>query len=88
MNVSSRVRAVKGPRTALGYTVAVAGTIVVTAVLLMFRGDASKTNVVLAFLLVVVAAAATGGLGPGLVASALGFLAFDFLFSTFALRGC
>jgi two-component system sensor histidine kinase KdpD len=80
MDVSRRALAVKGPRTALGYTVAVGGTTAASAVLLLFRDDASKTNVVLTFLLVVVAAAATGGLGPGLTASGLGFLAFDFLF--------
>ncbi len=80
MDVSRRVLAVTGPRTALGYGVAVGGTTAATAVLLLFREDVSKTNVVLTFLLVVVAAAATGGLGPGLGASALGFLAFDFLF--------
>ena len=79
MDVTRRL-AVTGPRAALGYTVAVGGTVAVTAVLLAFRGEATKTNVVLAFLMVVVAAAATGGLGPGLTAAGLGFLAFDFLF--------
>jgi two-component system sensor histidine kinase KdpD len=58
----------------------VLGTTLVTALLLLLRGDVSKTNVVLGFLIVVVVAAATGGLGPGLVAAALGFLAFDVLF--------
>jgi two-component system, OmpR family, sensor histidine kinase KdpD len=53
---------------------------VATSFLLEFRGDVSKTNVVLGFLIVVVLAAATGGLGPGLVAAGLGFLAFDVLF--------
>jgi hypothetical protein len=40
---------VGGPRGALGYTVAVAGTALVTALLLAFLGDVSKTTVVLAF---------------------------------------
>jgi two-component system sensor histidine kinase KdpD len=80
MDASRRRLAVTGPRTTLAYTVAVVGTVAVTAVLLAFRGQVTKTNVVLAFLLVVVASAATGGLGPGLVAAGLGFLAFDFLF--------
>ncbi len=79
MNVQRRL-AVGGPRSLLGYTVAVVGTAVVTAPLLGVRGDVSKTNVVLAYLLVVTAAAATGGLGPGITAAVLGFLAFDFLF--------
>jgi two-component system, OmpR family, sensor histidine kinase KdpD len=71
---------VRGRRTALGYAIAVAGTGAATAVLLIFRGRVDQLIVVLAFLMVVVAAAATGGLAPGLVATALGFLAFDVLF--------
>jgi two-component system sensor histidine kinase KdpD len=68
------------PRGAVGFAVAVAGTAAVTGLLLGLRGDVSKTNVVLAYLLVVTASAAAGGLGPGITAAALGFLAFDFLF--------
>jgi two-component system, OmpR family, sensor histidine kinase KdpD len=64
----------------LGYAVAVIGTAAVTGSLLGVRGDVSKTNVVLAYLLVVTASAAAGGLGPGITAAALGFLAFNFLF--------
>jgi two-component system, OmpR family, sensor histidine kinase KdpD len=79
MDVPRRL-AVGGPRGALGYTVAVAGTALASAPLLAFRGTVSKTTVVLAYLLVVTAAAAAGGLGPGITAAALGFLAFDFLF--------
>jgi two-component system sensor histidine kinase KdpD len=71
---------VHGPRTALGYVIAVLGTAAATIGLLAVRPDVSKTNVVLTFLAVVVAAAATGGLGPGAVAAAAGFLAFDILF--------
>jgi two-component system, OmpR family, sensor histidine kinase KdpD len=71
---------VHGPRTRLGYLIAVLGTAAATLGLLSVRPDVSKTNVVLTFLLVVVAAAATGGLGPGAVAAAAGFLAFDILF--------
>jgi two-component system, OmpR family, sensor histidine kinase KdpD len=79
MDVPRRL-AVGGSRGALGYVVAVAGTAVITAPLLAFRGDVSKTTVVLAYLLVVTAAAAAGGLGPGITAAGLGFLAFDLLF--------
>ena len=79
MDVPRRL-AVGGPRGALGYTVAVGGTALVTAPLLAFRGEVHETTVVLAYLLVVTAAAAAGGLGPGISASALGFLAFDVLF--------
>jgi len=79
MDVSRRL-AVGGPRGALGYVVAVAGTALVTGPLLAFRSDVNKTTVVLAYLLVVTAAAAAGGLGPGITAAAFGFLAFDGLF--------
>jgi two-component system, OmpR family, sensor histidine kinase KdpD len=79
MDVPRRL-AVGGPRGALGYTVALAGTALITAPLLAFRGEVSKTTVVLSYLLVVTAAAAAGGLGPGITAAGLGFLAFDFLF--------
>jgi two-component system sensor histidine kinase KdpD len=79
MDLSRRL-GVGGPHSALGYVVAVVGTAAVTGPLLGVRGDVSKTNVVLAYLLVVTASAAAGGLGPGILAAALGFLAFDFLF--------
>jgi two-component system, OmpR family, sensor histidine kinase KdpD len=79
MDVPRRL-AVGGPRGALGYAVAMAGTALITAPLLAYREGVSKTTVVLAYLLVVTAAAAAGGLGPGITAAALGFLAFDLLF--------
>jgi two-component system sensor histidine kinase KdpD len=79
MDVPRRL-AVGGPRGALGYVVAVGGTILVTLPLLAFRAELSKTTVVLAYLLVVTGAAAAGGLGPGITAAGLGFLAFDLLF--------
>src|SRR5215217_5382385 len=72
MDVPRRL-AVGGPRGALGYAVAVGGTALVTAPLLAFRGEVSKTTVVLAYLLVVTAAAAAGGLGPGITAAGLCF---------------
>jgi two-component system sensor histidine kinase KdpD len=76
----SRWVGVGRPRNSLGYAVAVLGTAAITAPLLSVRGDVTKTNVVLAYLLVVTASAAAGGLGPGVTAAALGFLAFDVLF--------
>jgi two-component system, OmpR family, sensor histidine kinase KdpD len=79
MDVPRRL-ALGGPRSRLGYTVAVAGTALVTVPLLAFRGEVDKTTVVLAYLLVVTAAAAAGGLGPGITAAGLGFLCFDVLF--------
>ena len=71
---------VRRRRTALGYAIAVLAAGAATAVLLAFRGRVDQVIVVLAFLMVVVAAAATGGFAPGLLATALGFLAFDLLF--------
>jgi two-component system sensor histidine kinase KdpD len=79
MDVPRRL-ALGGPRGRLGFTVAVAGTALVTVPLLAFRGEVDKTTVVLAYLLVVTAAAAAGGLGPGITAAGLGFLCFDVLF--------
>src|SRR4029450_1646816 len=79
MDVPRRL-AVGGPRGALGYTVALAGTALITAPLLAFRGEVSKTTVVLSYLLVVTAAAAAGGLGPGITAAGVGFPGFDLPF--------
>jgi two-component system sensor histidine kinase KdpD len=63
-----------------GYLLAVAGTAAVTLLLLAFRDGVAPENVVLGFLIVVVASAAVGGLGPGVTAAGLGFLSFDVLF--------
>jgi two-component system sensor histidine kinase KdpD len=71
---------VEGPRVLAGYVIAVAGTAAATGALLSLRGRVTATNVALAYLLVVVAAAANGGLWPGVTGAGLGFLAFDLLF--------
>jgi len=63
-----------------GYLVAVAGTVALTAVLLPFRTDIQPLSKGFGYLAVVVAAAAIGGLGAGITASALGFLTFNFYF--------
>jgi two-component system sensor histidine kinase KdpD len=63
-----------------GYVIALTGTAVVTGGLLAVRGRVTATNVALTYLLVVVAAAANGGLWPGVSAAGLGFVAFDLLF--------
>src|SRR2546421_9559182 len=69
------------PRRRLGgYVVATAGTAALTAALLPFRGDIAPLSKGFGYLAVVVAAAAIGGLGPGIVASVLGFLTFNFFF--------
>ncbi len=64
----------------IGYTVAVAGTATITLVFLPFRGDITPLSKGFGYLLVVVAAAAIGGLGPGLCASVTAFLTFNFFF--------
>ena len=63
-----------------GYLVAVAGTAALTAALLPFRADIQPLSKGFGYLAAVVAAAAIGGLGPGITASALGFLTFNFFF--------
>ncbi|HYY78065.1 MAG TPA: ATP-binding protein [Actinomycetes bacterium] len=67
-------------RRAAGYAVATAGTVALSLVLLAFRDDTTPLSKGFGLLVVVVAAAAVGGLGPGILASVLGFLLFNFLF--------
>lgn len=63
-----------------GYAVAVAGTVALTLSLLPFRDDVTPLSKGFGFLVVVVLAAALGGLWPGVVASMIGFLTFNFFF--------
>jgi len=63
-----------------GYTIAVGGVLLVTLVFLPVRDSLAPLTKGFAYLAVVVAAAATGSLGPGIVASILGFLTFNFFF--------
>jgi two-component system, OmpR family, sensor histidine kinase KdpD len=65
---------------AAGYAVATVGTVALTLGLLAFRDDTTPLPKGFGFLVVVVAAAAIGGLGPGILASFLGFLTFNFFF--------
>jgi two-component system sensor histidine kinase KdpD len=67
-------------RQAVAYLVAIGGTILLTAVFLPFRDDIAPLSKGFGFLVVVVAAAGIGGIGPGVVASILGFAAFNFFF--------
>jgi two-component system, OmpR family, sensor histidine kinase KdpD len=67
-------------RRAAGYGVATLGTLGLTLGLLAVRGATTPLFQGFGFLVVVVAAAAVGGLGPGVLASLLGFLAFNFFF--------
>jgi two-component system, OmpR family, sensor histidine kinase KdpD len=63
-----------------GYVVAVLGTLALTASLLPVRSDLTPLSKGFGYLIVVVASAAIGGFGPGILASVLGFLTFNFFF--------
>ena len=67
-------------RRAAGYAVATVGTVALSLGLLALRDDTTPLSKGFGFLVVVVAAAAAGGFGPGILASFLGFLAFNFFF--------
>lgn len=67
-------------RTILGYVVAAVGTALLVLGLLSIRDDVGQLIVGFAFLTLVVIAVAVGGLGSGILASVLGFLAFNFFF--------
>jgi len=75
---------IRGPRVvrrrAAGYVLAAAGTIGLVALLLPFRGSIRPLSLGFSFLVLVVVSAWVGGLGPGIVASILAFLAFNFFF--------
>jgi two-component system sensor histidine kinase KdpD len=85
----SPLRQVPARNQVLGYVVAVAGTVALTAMLIPFRPDLTPLSKGFGFLCVVTAAAAIGGLGPGIAASILGFVLFNFYFlppyGTFAI---
>ncbi|MGZ8567056.1 MAG: DUF4118 domain-containing protein, partial [Actinomycetota bacterium] len=67
-------------RQAVAYLVAVGGTFALAASLVPFRDDIDPLAKGYGFLVVVVAAAGIGGIGPGVLASVLGFVVFNFLF--------
>lgn len=67
-------------RRRLGYVIAIAGTAVLVAAFLPVRDLITPLAKGFGFLVMVVAAAAVGGLGPGILASFLGFLTFNFFF--------
>jgi len=76
-------------REALAYVVSVAGTAALVSGFLPFRDDVEPLTKAFGFLLVVVVTAAIGGIWPGVFASVLGFVAFNFFFlppyDTFAI---
>jgi two-component system, OmpR family, sensor histidine kinase KdpD len=64
----------------IGFAIAVLGTAALSFSLLPFRSQLTPLSVGFGYLCVVVAAAAVGGLGPGVLASILDFLTFNYLF--------
>jgi two-component system, OmpR family, sensor histidine kinase KdpD len=67
-------------RRAAGYALAVIGTGILAAALLPVRDNLTPLSKGFGFLVVVVLAAWVGGLGPGLVASLIGFVTFNYFF--------
>src|SRR5690242_1747353 len=62
------------------YAVALFSITAVTAVMALSGLPLEPANISLFYLLAVLFAATTAGLGPGIVASVLGFLAYNFFF--------
>ena len=69
-----------GPRRAIGYVVALAGTAALTGTFLPVRASLTPLSEAFGFLVFVVAVAWVGGLGPGIAASFFAFGAFNFFF--------
>ncbi|HEU4389047.1 MAG TPA: ATP-binding protein [Blastocatellia bacterium] len=73
-----------------GYAVSMTGVTFVTALYTLGISHVNTTTVSLSLLLVVLAVASTYGLGPGILASVLGMLCFNFFFlepvGTFTIR--
>jgi two-component system, OmpR family, sensor histidine kinase KdpD len=63
-----------------GYVVAIVGPLALALALAPFRDTLRTTTVGFAFVVVVVLAASLGRVGPGITASIVGFLAFNFAF--------
>jgi two-component system sensor histidine kinase KdpD len=64
----------------LGWAIAAAGSIALTATLIPIRENLTPLSKGFFFLIVVVGAAWAGGLGPGILAAFLGFALFNFFF--------
>jgi two-component system, OmpR family, sensor histidine kinase KdpD len=73
-----------------GYVVALAGPVALALILAPFRDTLRTTTVGFGFVVLVVVAASLGRVGPGITASIIGFLAFNFAFlppyGTFAIE--
>jgi two-component system sensor histidine kinase KdpD len=80
MSALDRMRAQKPRREIVGFTIAVGGTILLTAAVAPARSHLTPLSIGFGYLVIVAVAAATGGLWPGLTASLLGFITFNFFF--------
>lgn len=67
-------------RKLIGYGLGTVGVAVLVAAFLPFRDNGAPLNAAFGFLALVVVASAIGGLGPGILASFVAFLAFNFFF--------
>ncbi len=82
-SAGSRLRLIRSPRPrrqAIAYAVAVGSTAALIALFLPLREDLEPLTKGFGFVVPVVAAAWIGGIGPGVLASLLGFVAFNFFF--------
>jgi two-component system sensor histidine kinase KdpD len=68
-------------RRVLGWATAALGPVLLTVVMTRLRGDLTLTSDLLLYLVVVVAAAALGGLGPALVSGVAAFLLANWYFT-------
>jgi two-component system, OmpR family, sensor histidine kinase KdpD len=75
-----RLLSPRGPRRSLGYFLGAGGVALLTALFLPVRASITPLNKGFLYLAVVLVAAAVGGLWPGVLASVLGFIAFNFFF--------
>jgi two-component system sensor histidine kinase KdpD len=67
-------------RQAVAYALAVGGTLAIVLAAPTIRNEVDPVATGFGFLVLVVACVGLGGLGPGIVASVLGFLAFNYFF--------
>jgi two-component system sensor histidine kinase KdpD len=70
----------RGHQRAIGYLIAVVGPALVVLAFLPWRDTLQPLTIGFTFLVVVVAAAIVGRLGPGLLAAVVSFLTFNFFF--------
>ncbi len=74
------MRAQKPRREIVGFAIAIGGTILLTAAVAPGRSHLTPLSIGFGYLVIVAVAAALGGLWPGITASLLGFITFNFFF--------